>query len=74
MHLQDIFYIMAIALMSLGVIFMLTMVILLFYIKKKITDLQKYITWKVDNIVSLVERPLKTVTNFGANLLGKPTQ
>jgi uncharacterized membrane protein len=73
MDLQNVFYIMAIILMSLGVIFMLATVVLLFYIKKKVTDLHDYTKLKIDEVVEITERPIRTITNFGANLLGKAT-
>lgn len=47
MNLQDIFYIVAIIFMTLCILLLIAIGVLLFYVKKKITEIQHFIDEKV---------------------------
>lgn len=77
MDIQEIFYFTATIAMVLTILFLLGMVVLLFYIKKKVTDLDqygKYVIHKADHIVEGVKNQVKAVTNLRATLLGKSSK
>lgn len=77
MDIQNIFYWLASVAMVLTILFLLGMVALLFYVKKKITDLDKYgkyVIHKADHFVEGVKSKVQAVTNLKANILGKATK
>lgn len=77
MDIQNIFYFLASVAMVLTIVFLLGMVALLFYVKKKITDLDKYgkhVIHKADHIVEGVKNKVNALTNLKANILGKASK
>ena len=77
MDIQEIFYFIATIAMVLTILFLLGMVVLLFYVKKKITDLDhygKYVIHKADHIVEGVKNQVQAITNLKATILGKTTK
>jgi flagellar basal body-associated protein FliL len=64
MVLQNTFYIMAIILMSLMFLLMVVLVIGVFYIKRKIDQIHRQVTEKIDNIV----RPAEMAVNVGSTI------
>lgn len=68
MSLQDLFYLLGIIMMSLASLLLLGIVILLFYIKKKITDLHDTIENKINTVSSLVSQSGEIAANVGATL------
>lgn len=74
MDIQQVFYYMATIAMGLTIIFLLGMVMLLFYVKKKIADLDrygKYVIHKADHMVEEVKSKVHAITNFPSTILGK---
>lgn len=74
MDIQYIFYWFATIAMGMTIVLLLGMVILLFYIKKKIADLDRYgkfVIHKADSIVEEVKNKVQAITNFPSSLLGK---
>lgn len=67
MDIQEIFYFTATIVMVLAMLFMLGMLGLLFYIKKKISELDNYgkkVIQKADYFVEGVKNNIKTVTDI----------
>ncbi len=69
MSLQDSFYILGIVFMSLSIIILIGIVILLFYIKKKITDIHKFAELKIEDITEFTSRPIKRAVSYATSLL-----
>lgn len=70
MDLQSIYYVMAIIFMSLMFILMIAITILVFYIKGKITDLQRNIEEKIEMATSfgkMGEKAIEKVKEFVEN-------
>lgn len=77
MDIQEIFYYTATIAMVLAILFFLGMVVLLFYIKKKISDLDAYgksVIHKADTLVDGVKNQVKTVARLRSTILGKTTK
>lgn len=68
MSLENVFYIMAIFYMVLGIILLFALVVGVFYIKKKVDDLQKSIEKKMDMVQKIVHNPAETAIDIGASL------
>ncbi len=66
--LETTFYTLGIILMSMIVILMLVSVIIIFYIKHKINNIQKMIEQKIEEITT---RPQDVVMDIGAGLISK---
>jgi hypothetical protein len=74
MDIQEVFYWFATIAMALSIVVLIGMVGLLFYIKKKISDLDKFsreVIAKGNNIVDEVTSKIKFVTNLKSTILGK---
>lgn len=68
MSLQNIFYLVGIICMTLCTLLLAVMVILLFYIKKKITEITKTTEVKINEIKEIITHPKQTVKNIGATI------
>jgi uncharacterized membrane protein len=66
MDLQTVFYILGIIFMSLSILLLVGLVILVFYIWKKVTQMQKMIEEKIDDISS---RPGEIAAEVGAKVV-----
>ena len=66
MDLQNTFYLMAIIFMSLLIIITLAVAVILFYIMKKIADVQKAIDKQIDRLNRFTADPADTAANIGA--------
>lgn len=64
MTLANIFYVMAIILMSLIFILMVALVVAVFYIKNKINEIQLQIEEKINAVM----RPAETVMDIGTSI------
>jgi len=71
MSLQDIFYIVGIITMSLYVLLLFTLVIILFYIKRKLTDIITIIENKMEIIKDIISHPKETAAVVGGVLANK---
>ncbi len=67
--------------MAMSIVFLLAMVVLLFYIKKKVSDLDLYVKKvivQLEDLVDSVSNPIKavtnSVTNFRTSILGKSSK
>lgn len=77
MDIQQIFYFTATIAMVLTILFLLGMVVLLFYVKQKITDLDrymKYVIHKADHVVEGVKNKVNAITSIPSTLLGKTSK
>lgn len=66
MELQTIFYILGIVCMSLSLILLISLVVLVFYIWKKVVELQKLIEEKINDISN---RPVEIASEIGAKVV-----
>ena len=71
MNLQDAFYIIGIICMSLYTLFLIVMVILLFYIKKKINDLTDIVEKKIEIAKEITNHPKRVAASIGAAVATK---
>ncbi len=81
MDIQQVFYWFATIAMAMSIVFLLAMVVLLFYIKKKVSDLDLYVKKvivQLEDLVDSVSNPIKavtnSVTNFRTSILGKSSK
>jgi hypothetical protein len=77
MDIQHIFYWFATIAMAMSIVLLAVMVVLMLYIKKKISDLDsyaKYVVRKADSLVDGVGKQVRAVTNFKSMLLGKSSK
>lgn len=68
MTLQDVFYIVGLVYMTLGIILLLALVIAVFYIKKKVEDMHKTFEQKLDLVHKIVQRPAESAMDIGATV------
>ncbi|CAN5148179.1 hypothetical protein BH11PAT1_BH11PAT1_5690 [soil metagenome] len=68
MHIQDIFYLLGSILMVLGIVLLLGVVVLLFYIKKKVTDIHTNIETKIDQVSRIASHSGQFASDIGATL------
>jgi hypothetical protein len=74
MDIQYVFYWFATVAMALAILFFLGMIVMLFYIKQKVTDVEQYtkhVVHKADNVVDGISSQLRTIANFRSNILAK---
>jgi hypothetical protein len=64
MDLQNTFYVLGIIFMTLSILILLGIAILLFYIKKKITDLHDLVEQRIAEFTKLTIDPLKKASNI----------
>lgn len=69
MDLQNTFYLLGIIYMVLGILILIGIVILLFYIKKKIGDLQDFIELRVDQLTHMTLTPVKKASDIVKDIL-----
>lgn len=68
MSLQDLFYIVGLVYMSLGIILLIALVIAVFLVKKKINDMQRLFDQKLHFIEKMAQRPAESAVDIGASL------
>jgi len=68
MDLQTTFYILGIVFMSLCIILFASMLVLVFYIWRQVTQLQQFIEEKIDDFTN---RPGEIVSDIGAAMVSK---
>ena len=64
MDLQNTFYVLGIVFMTLSILILLGIAILLFYIRKKITDLHDLVESKITEFTELTIDPIKKASNI----------
>jgi hypothetical protein len=69
MDLQNTFYLLGIVYMVLGILILLGIVIMLFYIKKKIGDLHDFVELRVDQLTNLSVKPVKRAADIVRDIL-----
>jgi uncharacterized membrane protein len=69
MDLQSTFYLLGIIYMVLGILILIGIVILLFYIKKKIGDLHDFVELRVDQLTNLTLKPVKKASDIVRDIL-----
>ncbi len=60
--------------MVLGIIILLGIVVLLFYIKKKIGDLHDFVELRVDQVTNLGLKPVKKAADIVRDILPTPSK
>lgn len=68
MSLQDWFYTIGLIYMTLGIILLLALVVFVFYIKKKVDELQRTFEEKMAIISRITSHPAETAVDIGASL------
>ena len=68
MDLQSVFYVLGIICMSLSLILLIGLVVLVFYIWRKVSQLQKIVEEKIDDITN---RPGEIATEIGAKMVSQ---
>lgn len=74
MDIQYVFYWFATIAMAMAIVFFLGLVVLLFYIKKKVSDMDRYVSHVIGRMESLMDNvsdQVKTVTNIKSAILGR---
>ena len=66
MMLQNTFYIIGIICMTLYTLLLIAIVVLLFYIKKKISDVSKNVEEKIREVKEIVSHPKEVAASVGA--------
>jgi hypothetical protein len=74
MDLQNTFYVLGIIFMTLSILILLGIAILLFYIRKKITDLHDLVELKITEFTELTLDPLKKASNLARSLFPHKTK
>jgi len=69
MDLQHLFYLMGIIFMSLGVILLIGIIILLFFIKNKVGELQRFIELRINEIASVTLKPVRKAAHAAQAML-----
>ena len=73
MDLQTVFYIVGIIFMVLAILILVGIVILVFYIKKKVDDVHTYIEAKVSDVADISLKPVRKVTEVAKAVLTPST-
>lgn len=68
MSLQDIFYTVGLVYMGMGIVLLLAIVVAVFYIKKKVTDMHRTFEEKLEFIARITSRPAESAVDIGASL------
>lgn len=74
MDIQEVFYYTATFAMLLAILFFLGMIALLFYLKKKLTDLNSYgksVISKIDMLVDEMKEKLSMLTSLRTTIFGR---
>ncbi|HUQ85806.1 MAG TPA: hypothetical protein VM077_05775 [Candidatus Limnocylindrales bacterium] len=66
MNLQDTYYILSIVFMSLSLLILIGIVVLVFYIKKKVTSIHDDIQSKLNDINDYGVKPVKKVIDIAS--------
>lgn len=67
MNLQDTYYILSIVFMSLSLLLFIGLIVLVFYIKKKITNIHDKIDQRLDDINDYGVKPVKKVIDIASS-------
>ena len=70
MNLENVFYVMAIFYMTLGIIILIMLVVAVFYIKQKVTEMEKMVKEKIDIISEVASHPGEAAVGLGAAMAG----
>lgn len=68
MNLQTLFYIVGIVAMMSYTLLLIAMVILLFYIKKKLSDTYETLAGKIDTVKQIASHPQEVAASIGASV------
>ncbi len=67
MNLQDTYYLLGIIFMSLSLLILIGIIVLVFYIKKKVSDIHDDIKAKLDDINDYGVKPVKKVIDIASS-------
>lgn len=67
MSLQDLFYIVGLTYMSMGIVLLVALVFGVFYIKKRVDDMHKSIDEKLHFVGKVVQHPAESAMDIGAS-------
>jgi flagellar biogenesis protein FliO len=71
MDLQNTFYVLGIVFMSLSLLILVGIIVLLFYIKKKVASIHAEIEAKIDDINNYAVKPVKKVVDIAGSFFSK---
>jgi hypothetical protein len=77
MGIEQVYYWFATIAMILAIFFLIGMVILVFYVKKKVSDLEKYIKYvihKTDHVVDEVNNQVNFIARIRDTFMGKSSK
>jgi uncharacterized membrane protein len=69
MDLQNTFYLLGIIYMILGILMLVGIIVLLFYIKKKIGDIHDFVELRIDQLTNLSLKPVKRASDMVRDIL-----
>lgn len=67
MSLQDLFYIVGLMYMSMGIVLLIALVFAVFYIKKRVDDMHKVFDDKLGLIGKVMHHPAESAVDLGAS-------
>lgn len=73
MNLQDTFYILGIVFMTLSIGILIAIAVLLFYIKKKVTEIHNYVDEKIEDLETITN-PVKKAVGFAASIFANKSK
>lgn len=68
MSLQDLFYIVGLFYMTMCIVLLIALVIAVFYIKKKVVDLEQTFEEKLEFVKNITSHPAESAMDMGASL------
>ncbi len=68
MSLQDLFYLVGLAYMTMGIVLLIALVFAVFYIKKKVNDMHRTFDEKLEFVRNLTAHPAESAVDIGASL------
>lgn len=66
MTLQDLYYMVGLVYMSMGIVLLVALVFAVFYIKKRIDDLHKMVDKKLEFAEKVMHHPAESAVDIGA--------
>lgn len=69
MDIQTTFYLLGSIFMVLGILILIGVVVLLFYVKKKVSDLHDFVELRVNQLTELTVQPVKRAADIARSLI-----
>lgn len=69
MDIQNTFYLLGSIFMILGILILIGVVVLLFYVKKKVADLHTFIELRINELTELTVKPVKRAADIARSII-----